>query len=80
MRLTVHVCERGNPGIGRALRTFTGYPEAKRYAERRANDFQWGTVIVDQIRQLADWGNGWTLADDCEVDVEAPSYARGDNP
>jgi hypothetical protein len=73
---TVHVCADGNPGIGPALRSFRQYPAAKRYAERKANDYHYGTLIVDDVREIIDWGNGWTLAKDCEVEVPPPAYAR----
>lgn len=73
---TVHVVAEGNPGIGRCVRRCRTHPEAKRWAETHAMDYRWGLVIVDQRRGLADWGSEWTRADDSEVMVEAPWYAR----
>jgi hypothetical protein len=73
---TVHVCVDGNPGIGPELRSFKQYPAAKRFAERKADDYHYGTVIVDDELRLADWGDMWTWASDCGEEVEAPTYAR----
>lgn len=66
----------GNPGFGTTLRSFRRYTDAKRYAQHVATQYDQGVVIVDERRNLADWGCGWSAADDCEQAKDAPSYAR----
>lgn len=75
----VRVCPDGSASAYDAphLRTFHTYTAAKRYAEKRAYEFHYGTVIVDIGREIADWGNEWTLAGDATEGVPPPPYAEG---
>ena len=62
-------------GIGETIRRFKSYPRAKAYAEDVAYDFAYGVVILDTVRDLVDWGDGWTRMDGA-APVDPPFYAR----
>ena len=72
----VHACPTTQKAYdGRYLRSFSSYPAAKRYAVSRAFDFNNGTLVIDTVREIADWGNEWTEASrNCPVAV--PFYAK----
>ena len=58
---TVHAIRDGEHemGVGQLLATYRQLPAAKACAERLADHYQWGTVVVDREHSLADWGHGW---------------------
>ena len=73
----VHACPTTQKAYdGRYLRSFSSYPAAKRYAESRVFCFHNGTLIIDTVRDIADWGNEWTEANDGELAVARPFYAK----
>jgi len=68
----------GNPGLGRKLRSFRSYPEAKRYSEKMGWKLCYGVAIVDTIRGIVDYGDDvFADAKDCRIVLdEVPFYAR----
>lgn len=44
---------------GALLAEYKTVTAAKRFADRNANDYYYGVVVVDSLRDKADWGDGW---------------------
>ena len=75
---TVHnvgMGDDGGPAVGDALCSFRTYAAAKSYAHNSAQDFYWGTVVVDERRAIVDWGDVWRQVG-AGAEIAPPAYAR----
>lgn len=49
-------------GVSSPVKEFATAKGAKNYAKKRANDFDYGLVVVDTDKELVDWGGSPALA------------------
>lgn len=71
----VHIVDyAGRPG--EKLRSFRSYPAAEEFASRNGTLYENGTVVIDDVRRIVDWGARWSPLGHPEIEIEEPFYAR----